>query len=548
MTRQVYNDTWASGGDIVDPGAIKYTIGWIVEAPPLEHANYWQGRTDEMLQHLERNGIATFDATSVYELGGYAREGTVTYRSLVVTNTGNLPSTSPVQWVQAFLIPGNNLSDLADAPTARTNLGVDVAGTINYVHPNHSGDVTSVADGATTISSNVVTNTKLADIATNTIKGRIGAGTGDPQDLTPANVRTIINVEDGATADQTGAEIKVAYEGVANTNAFTDAEQTKLTGIETGATADQTKADIDALEIDAGSLDDLDSTQFLRSDVSDTMTGALTFNTVVSSVQAKSVNSTTTDEMAMSLWTASGKFWGIRPYPAGVGDTAKDFGYNFTTAKWTFDETPYVGANAVLNAGDLGVTVQGYDVDTTKDDVASARTADLTFNDNVYLKLGTSGAESTFRSNGTHSYMNLVAAASDFYIQSATVNKFLFDGSLGDFHADGDVIAASTSVGSDRKIKKDIRPIEDASSKLDSLVGVQYTLIKNDKADAGLIAQDVQSVLPEAVKEVAFLDGEEGETYLSLNYNAVIGLLVAGFQEEKAKRINLEERLSKLEE
>ena len=547
MTRQVYNDTWASGGDIVDPGAIKYTIGWIVEAPPLEHANYWQGRTDEMLQHLERNGIATFDATSVYELGGYAREGTVTYRSLVVTNTGNLPSTSPVQWVQAFLIPGNNLSDLADAPTARTNLGVDVAGTINYVHPNHSGDVTSVADGATTISSNVVTNTKLADIATNTIKGRIGAGTGDPQDLTPANVRTVINVEDGATADQTGAEIKVAYEGVANTNAFTDAEQTKLTGIETGATADQTKADIDALNVDADTLDSLNSTQFLRSDADDTMTGSLIELGGNETVMHSFENTDTTNAVKVR-WKNSGETFNFEPYPSGVLDTTKTFSYNFFVNYWKFQESPYVGANAVLDDGDLGVTVQGYDVDTTKNDVASARTADMTFNDNVYLKFGTSGAESTIRSTGTHTYWNMVGAADDLYIQSVSVNKFLFDGSAGNFHADGNVIAASTSVGSDRKIKKDIRPIEDASSKLDSLVGVQYNLKKSGKADAGLIAQDVQSVLPEAVKEVAFLDGEEGETYLSLNYNAVIGLLVAGFQEEKAKRINLEERLSKLEE
>ena len=38
-------------------------------------------------------------------------------------------------------------------------------------------------------------------------------------------------IESNATADQTGAEIKTAYEGEANTNAFTDAEKTKLSGI-----------------------------------------------------------------------------------------------------------------------------------------------------------------------------------------------------------------------------------------------------------------------------------------------------------------------------
>lgn len=62
-------------------------------------------------------------------------------------------------------------------------------------------------------------------------------------------------IEANATADQTGAEIKSAYEGESNTNAFTDALQTKLNGIETSATADQTKSDIDALNIDADTLD-----------------------------------------------------------------------------------------------------------------------------------------------------------------------------------------------------------------------------------------------------------------------------------------------------
>lgn len=42
-------------------------------------------------------------------------------------------------------------------------------------------------------------------------------------------------IEAGATADQTAAEIKTAYESNSDTNAFTDAEKTKLTGIEAGA-------------------------------------------------------------------------------------------------------------------------------------------------------------------------------------------------------------------------------------------------------------------------------------------------------------------------
>lgn len=69
------------------------------------------------------------------------------------------------------------------------------------------------------------------DLNASTFVGR--KATGDAGTLTPAEARTVLNVEDGAAADQTDAEIKTAYENNANTNEFSDAEQTKLTGIET---------------------------------------------------------------------------------------------------------------------------------------------------------------------------------------------------------------------------------------------------------------------------------------------------------------------------
>ena len=82
-------------------------------------------------------------------------------------------------------------------------------------------------------------------------------------------------IEASATADQTDAEIKTAYENNSDTNAFTDALQTKLNGIETAATADQTASEILAklLTVDGPSsglnadlLDGLDSGDFVRPD------------------------------------------------------------------------------------------------------------------------------------------------------------------------------------------------------------------------------------------------------------------------------------------
>jgi len=59
-------------------------------------------------------------------------------------------------------------------------------------------------------------------------------GNVDGRDVS-ADGAKLDGIESGATADQTGAEIKAAYEGEADTNAFTDAEQTKLSGIAAGA-------------------------------------------------------------------------------------------------------------------------------------------------------------------------------------------------------------------------------------------------------------------------------------------------------------------------
>jgi hypothetical protein len=53
----------------------------------------------------------------------------------------------------------------------------------NYVHPNHSGDVTSVGDGAQTIANNAVTFAKMQTIPTSHVIGRYAAGTGIPQSV-----------------------------------------------------------------------------------------------------------------------------------------------------------------------------------------------------------------------------------------------------------------------------------------------------------------------------------------------------------------------------
>ena len=54
-------------------------------------------------------------------------------------------------------------------------------------------------------------------------------------------------IEEGATGDQTAAEIRTLVESASDSNVFTDADHTKLNGIETAATADQTASEIRTL-------------------------------------------------------------------------------------------------------------------------------------------------------------------------------------------------------------------------------------------------------------------------------------------------------------
>lgn len=103
-----------------------------------------------------------------------------------------------------------------------------------YVHPNHSGDVTSVADGATTIANNVVTNAKLAQVDTATFKGRTTAGTGNAEDLTVAQAKTLLGISDVIVNGTPIAAVKtiiVSTTGQAATTKTLDLTSLSLTTI-----------------------------------------------------------------------------------------------------------------------------------------------------------------------------------------------------------------------------------------------------------------------------------------------------------------------------
>ena len=110
--------------------------------------------------------------------------------------------------------------------------------------------------------------------------------------------------------------------------------------------------------------------------------------------------------------------------------------------------------------------------------------------------------------------------------------EFRFE-SDGDFHADGDVIAFSTTIASDENLKDNIEEVTDALSKCQAIRGVTFDWKKTGEKSAGVIAQDIQNILPEAVKEVKSL--KDNSTHLTVNYHALMSVLIEAIKELKGK-------------
>ena len=115
----------------------------------------------------------------------------------------------------------------------------------------------------------------------------------------------------------------------------------------------------------------------------------------------------------------------------------------------------------------------------------------------------------------------------DLYINNS--NEFRFEAD-GDFHADGDVIAYSTTTPSDERLKENVKVIENPLEKLDKLRGVTFDWIdREDKRSGGIIAQELEKVMPELVREVDSLKNED--SFKAVDYNGLIGLLIEAVKE-----------------
>ncbi len=223
---------------------------------------------------------------------------------------------------------------------------------------------------------------------------------------------------------------------------------------------------------------------------------------------------------------------------------------------WTFGQPPG-GSNTQVQFNDAG-TFNGssgltFDIGTTRltaNNFTATSTANLGSNANVTITGGTNGQVLTTNGSGVLSWSSVGGATVS---DNTTTNANTFYPTLANNQTSGSMSSAvvsstklyfNPSTGtlnstifnslSDKTVKTNLQRITNALEKLKLLGGYTYLLVDSNEASAGLLAQEAQLALPEATK----FNPDTG--LLSLNYNAILGLVVEGLNE-------LETRVSRLE-
>ena len=107
----------------------------------------------------------------------------------------------------------------------------------------------------------------------------------------------------------------------------------------------------------------------------------------------------------------------------------------------------------------------------------------------------------------------------------------------GEFHADADIVAFSSTTASDRNLKENIEELPYGLDDVMKMRAVEFDW-KKDKAngkerghDIGVIAQEMEEVIPEVVKEYEGLQGKDN--FKAVDYSKLVPVLIKSIQELK---------------
>jgi len=445
---------------------------------------------------------------NTYDLGSTTKE----WRNLYIDGTANVDTllaltiTAPV--INATTFTGNLIGG-----TAGTHTGPVTGDTTGLHTGNVTGNVTGNTAGVHTgnVTGNVTGNT--AGVHTGNVTGNTaGVHTGPTAGVHTGNVTgnasTATKLANARTIDITGdiTATAVAFDGSGNiaiSASVNDDSHNHITGnidglaeyiqdTVGGMVTGNTESGIAVTYVDGdGTLD------FNVNDPIITLSGAVTGSGTMTNLGNVSIATTATADPTLTL---AGDLSGSA--------TFTNLGNATLTAVVANDSHTHDGRYYTETESNSRFTASAGDV----------MTGSLRFNDNVLLTLGT-GADAELFCNGSHLYMDLNAGIGNFYIRDGSTTRFTFD-DAGHFTATGNVTAYS-----DRRLKSDIVTIPNALDTVSKLRGVNFT--KDGKASTGVIAQEVQEVVPEVV--------HEGEEYLSVAYGNLVGVLIEAVKELKAE-------------
>ena len=110
----------------------------------------------------------------------------------------------------------------------------------------------------------------------------------------------------------------------------------------------------------------------------------------------------------------------------------------------------------------------------------------------------------------------------------------------GILHVDSDIVANSATI-SDERLKENIENVTGALDKVCGLNGVTFNYKHDGKASAGVIAQEVEKVLPTAVvnRNESIKEELDGEEYKTVEYSQLSALFIESIKELKAENEEL---------
>ncbi len=186
-------------------------------------------------------------------------------------------------------------------------------------------------------------------------------------------------------------------------------------------------------------------------------------------------------------------------------------------------------ANASSLADEITARQQG-DATLTSDlaNATAALNAEIAARISADSNLGVQIADRVAKAGDTMTGALYVDA--NFYVGNSTSNAVNINRTTGDINTIGNVYAVGDVAGfSDESLKDNVRRIENALDKVDALDGVFYE--RNDLGGAthmGLIAQNVQPIIPEVVRDV-------GNGMLGIAYGNITALLIEAIKELRAE-------------